>query len=773
MIPWSLTLCCIGLLQAGASVSSVQGASVQGASVQGAMVRPAPESAPLIERSVLFGNPERAGVQISPDGTRISFLAPLDDVLNIWVAPADDPDSAEPITADDDRGIQLYFWMPNATHIVYLQDKGGDENWRAYSVNLESGDTIDLTPIDGVRATINHVSRDRPDVLAIGLNDRDPRLHDVYLVSALTGERELLFENPRFLSVTLDDSMRVRLLSEINPDGSSSYSTYEDGRFEPFQSIPFEDTMTTSYLGLDRTGTRVFAVDSRGRDLSALTETDLASGRRRVIFEGDRSDIADAMINPIDSTVEAVATNYLRPEWTVLSATVEKDLDYLRSLNDGELSVASRTLDDTRWVVSFRRDDGPTWFYLYDRSAGKATRLFSNRSNLEGLPLSPMHGVEITSRDGLTLPSYLTLPEWSDPQRTGRPQQALPMVLMVHGGPWARDQWGYDPYHQWLANRGYAVLSTNFRGSTGFGKAFVNAGDGQWADKMHDDLIDAVEWAVANGIADRDRIAIMGGSYGGYAALAGVTFTPEVFAASVAIVGPSNLITLLESIPPYWAPMVEMLTQRVADHRTPEGRRRLRDMSPLTHVDEIIRPLLIGQGANDPRVKQQESDQIVKAMQAKGLPVTYVLFPDEGHGFAKPDNNIAFNAVVEVFLAEHLGGRFEPVTEELTNSTAIIVSKGDLDLPAEETSWEELEEMMSAPIEFQQVAFEDLSDQQQAMARQMLAQLDQLPAEMLGMVLPDAINQLQASIRMAPEEERPMLFYLMSQVQERLESLED
>ncbi|MHC4834282.1 MAG: alpha/beta hydrolase family protein, partial [Planctomycetota bacterium] len=302
-----------------------------------------------------------------------------------------------------------------------------------------------------------------------------------------------------------------------------------------------------------------------------------------------------------------------------------------------------------------------------------------------------MHGVEIPTRDGLTLPSYVSIPAWSDPDGDGVPDEPLPMVLMVHGGPWARDSWGYNPYHQWFANRGYAVVSPNFRGSTGFGKSFVNAGDGEWADSMHDDLIDAVEWAVGKGIADRDRVGIFGGSYGGYAALAGVTFTPEVFAASVSIVGPSNLITLMNSLPPYWAPMIEMFAKRVADHRTPEGRRTLRDMSPLTHVDEIVKPLLIGQGANDPRVKQQESDQIVKAMQAKDLPVTYVLYPDEGHGFAKPENNIAFQAIAEAFLAEHLGGRAEPITDEIGASTAKVVSKGALDLPVEETTWEELE----------------------------------------------------------------------------------
>jgi len=720
-----------------------------------------PESVAIIPRDVLFGNPDRTGVQLSPDGSRISWIAPVEGVLNVWVAPVGDLAAAKPVTADADRGIRQYFWMPSGTHLVYLQDRGGDENWRAYSVNLDSGAEIDLTPIAGVAAQVVHVSRDVPGTIAIGLNDRDPQYHDVHLVDAASGERTLLFKNEKFAEVTLDDSMKVRLVSEMMPDGSIAYSTVEGTTFKPFQTIPFEDSMSSRYLGLDRKGSNLFAVDSRGRDRSALTVTDLGTGKTTVIFEGGKADVAGALTDPITSEIEAVSVNYLKPEWTVLDAGMKKDLDFLRGLSAGEIGIASRTLDDSKWIVSFRSDDGPTTFFLYDRSVGSAKKLFSSKAALEGLPLVPMHGVEIKTRDGLVLPGYLSIPKWSDPDGDGKPAAPLPMVLMVHGGPWARDSWGFNSYHQWLANRGYAVLSPNFRGSTGFGKAFVNAGDGQWADQMHDDLIDAVEWAVANGIAERDKVAIMGGSYGGYAALAGLTFTPEVFAAGVAIVGPSNLITLLNSIPPYWAPMIEMFAKRVADHRTPEGRRKLRDMSPLTQVDEIVRPLLIGQGANDPRVKQQESDQIVKAMQAKSLPVTYVLYPDEGHGFAKPENNIAFNAVTEVFLAKHLGGRHEPIDDEIENSSAKVVSKGKLDLPVAETSWEEI---AVKEVVVETVTLESLEPAQQALAQQMLAQLEQMPAEML----PQVLGQLEAGVGMAPEEQRPLLFFMIGKIKEKM-----
>ena len=722
-----------------------------------------PDSVPLIPRATLFGNPDRAGVQISPDGTQVSWLAPVEGVLNVWVAPVGDLAAAKPVTEDTDRGIRQYFWMPNSTHLVYLQDRGGDENWRAYSVDLATGDEIDLTPFDGVRATIAHVSRDFPDTLAIGLNDRDPQYHDIHLVNAATGERTLLFENPRFAGVTLDDAMQVRLVSEMNPDGSEATFLVEGEAYAPFDTVPFEDTMGTRSVGLDRKGERLFMVDSRGRDTSALVVKRLSDGAVETIFEGTKSDVAGALVDPITDEVEAVASNYLKPEWTVLDPEMEKDLAYLETVDDGEIGIGSRSLDDSKWIVSYRGDAGPTQYHLYDRTAGTATRLFSSKDALEELPLVPMHGVEIPTRDGLTLPSYVSIPAWSDPDGDGVPDEPLPMVLMVHGGPWARDSWGYNPYHQWFANRGYAVVSPNFRGSTGFGKSFVNAGDGEWADSMHDDLIDAVEWAVGKGIADRDRVGIFGGSYGGYAALAGVTFTPEVFAASVSIVGPSNLITLMNSLPPYWAPMIEMFAKRVADHRTPEGRRTLRDMSPLTHVDEIVKPLLIGQGANDPRVKQQESDQIVKAMQAKDLPVTYVLYPDEGHGFAKPENNIAFQAIAEAFLAEHLGGRAEPITDEIGASTARVVSKGALDLPVEETTWEELEAEANA-VEIEAVAYEDLTPEMQAMADQTLQQLDQMPAEML----PQVLAQIEGQVAGMPEAQRPLAFHVITVLKARI-----
>lgn len=427
--------------------------------------------------------------------------------------------------------------------------------------------------------------------------------------------------------------------------------------------------MTTRPVDFDREGDSLFALDSRGRDTAALVRMHMGTGEIEVLGESPKADVYRVMSHPTEKTIEAYAVSYLKPEWKVLDDSVRADLDVLREVDRGELYVTSRSLDDRFWVVLFVPDDGPGRFHLYDRETKETRFLFTNQSALEGRPLVRMHPRVIEARDGLPLVSYLSLPPGSDPNGDGKPETPVPLVLHVHGGPWARDAWGYDPIHQWLANRGYAVLSVNFRGSTGFGKTFINAANREWADAMQDDLVDAVAWAVKERIADPERIAISGGSYGGYATLVGMTKTPETFACGVDIVGPSNLVTLLESMPPYWKPMVDMFKRRVGDPSTEEGLADLLRRSPLTHAARIQRPLLIGQGANDPRVKQAEADQIVDAMQAKDLPVVYVLYPDEGHGFQRSENRLSFFAVMEVFLAPILGGRAEPLGDALEGSS--------------------------------------------------------------------------------------------------------
>ena len=627
----------------------------------------------IIPRKLLFGNPDKASPQLSPDGRFLSYLAPVDGVLNVWVGPADDPDAAEPVTTDKGRGIRFYGWAYTNNHIGYIQDRDGDENWRLYHVDLTTGETMDMTPLENVQARMQEVSPKYPGEALVLLNARNPQFHEIYRVNIYTGERELVQENDQFVDFVTDEDFNVRFAVRPTPDGGNELlSKGEDGGWEPFARIKMEDSIHTGPIGLDRAGRTLYMIDSRGRDTSALTAINLDTQEQTVIAEDARSDVSDTMLHPTEKTPQAAAFSHQRKEWRVLDDSIADDLEFLGTVADGEIEVTSRTLDDDFWVAAYLLDDGPVRYYRYDRVKKEARFLFSNREALEGLPLAKVHPVVIKSRDGLDLVSYYMLPLESDRERPGHPANPLPMALLVHGGPWARDNWGYNPVYQLLANRGYAVLSVNFRGSTGFGKDFVNAANMEWAGKMHDDLIDAVQWAIDQNIADPQRVAILGGSYGGYATLAGLTFTPDTFACGVDIVGPSNLVTLLNTIPPYWEPQVELWANRVGDHRTEEGRAFLTERSPLTHVGRISKPLLIGQGANDPRVKQAESEQIVQAMQDKHIPVTYALYPDEGHGFARPENNLSFFAVTEAFLAGCLGGRHEPVGSDFEGSSITV-----------------------------------------------------------------------------------------------------
>lgn len=619
----------------------------------------------LIPRKTFFGNPERSRARLSADGKHLAFLAPRDGVLNVWVAPADSPTNARPLTQDTHRGIRSFFWAYDNQHLLYTQDKDGDENFHVYAVNVSSGSVVDLTPLDNIAAQVEVVSEKFPDEILIGINDRPPHeLHDVYRVRISTGERTLVQSNPGFAGFVIDDDFRVRFAATYTEDGGQLYlqpDAASDEGWKPFMTIEPADAMTTGLSGFTKSGDKAYLLDSRGRDTAALKTLDLATGEEQILAENELADLSGALMHPTEKTIQAVTFTYARTEWQILDEAVRPDLEYLETVEDGELQVTGRTLDDRWWTVAYTMDNGPTRFYIYDRQERRASFLFTSHPALESLQLAKMHDVIIPARDGLKLVSYLTLPVGSNPDGSTRPAKPLPLVLNVHGGPWARDDWGYDPEHQLLANRGYAVLSVNYRGSTGFGKNFINAANLEWAGKMHDDLVDAVQWAVDNKVADPTRIAIMGGSYGGYATLVGLTQTPDLFACGVDIVGPSSLVTLLQNPPPYWMPFMPVMKQRVGDYDTDEGRQFLLSRSPLTKVDRIQRPLLIGQGAQDPRVKRAEADQIVAAMREKQIPVTYMLYPEEGHGFARPENRFAFYAVTEAFLAKHLGGRYEPI----------------------------------------------------------------------------------------------------------------
>lgn len=643
------------------------------------------QDVPLIPRKAFFGNPEKARPRLSHDGKQLAYVAPLEGVLNVWVCQADKPADAKPVTHDKHRGVVAYSWAYTNQHIIYTQDKNGDEDNHVYVINLTSGKIKDLTPIEKIAAQIEGVSEKFPEEILVGINDRGERAyHDIYRINILTGKKELIQENPGLAGFMADDDYNVRFAMNFQPDASTVLLTPDKEAKEGwklFQKIEAADSMTTSPAGFDKTGNILYMMDSRGRNTAALKSLDLKTGEEKLVAENAKADIGGVLTHPTEKTIQAVSYTYTRTEWQILDEAIRPDLDFLKTVADGEIQVTGRTLDDKRWTVAFLMDNGPIRFYIYDREPKKkATFLFTSNRELEKLPLVKMHPVVIKSRDGLDLVSYLTLPKWADPEGDGIPNEALPLVLNVHGGPWARDDWGYDPEHQLLANRGYAVLAVNYRGSTGFGKNFINAANKEWAGKMHDDLIDAVNWAVEKKVAKKDKIAIMGGSYGGYATLVGLTVTPDVFACGVDIVGPSSLVTLLNNPPPYWMPFMPVMQLRVGDWKSEEGVKFLESRSPLNLVDKIKKPLLIGQGANDPRVKKAEADQIAKAMSDKKIPVTYVLFHDEGHGFARPENRFAFYAVTEAFLAENLGGRYQPIGDAFTGAD-FSVPTGDDGVP--------------------------------------------------------------------------------------------
>jgi dipeptidyl aminopeptidase/acylaminoacyl peptidase len=642
---------------------------------------------PLIPRDVLFGNPQRAQGRLSPDGKWLSFLAPVNGVLNVWVVEnGEDLSKAVAVTEDKKRGIRSHDWGYDNKHILYTQDKDGDENWHLYATNVETRKTKDLTPIEGVRAEIQEISHKSPNEILVGLNDRNPQLHDIWRINIESGEKELVQQNHGVAGYLTDDNLKVRLALNYTPLGGQVWQIPdgegESRSWKDFMAFGPEDAMTSGPAGFDKTGETLYFLDSRGRNTAGLFSVGIAAEAEnlepKLIADDPKADVGGVLAHPTEKNIQAVSFTYQRTEWEILDPSIAEDFEYLKTVEDGEIIVASRTLDDTQWIVAFLLDDGPAKTYRYIRSPQrKAEFLFANRDDLDDYPLVKMHSPIIKTRDGLDLVCYLSLPPGSDSDNDGRPNEPVPMVLFVHGGPWARDTWGLNPSHQWLANRGYAVLSVNYRGSTGFGKEFINAANGEWSRKMHEDLIDAVNWAVEEKIAPEDKVAIMGGSYGGYATLVGLTFTPDVFTCGVDIVGPSSLVTLLQNVPEYWMPFMPVMKVRVGDVDSEEGRKALLERSPLTRVDKIKKPLLIGQGANDPRVKKLESDQIVKAMKEKNIPVTYVLYPDEGHGFARPENRMSFNAVAEAFLAEHLGGRFEPVGDDFKGATLEVPAGAD------------------------------------------------------------------------------------------------
>ncbi len=609
---------------------------------------PVPARAALprrIPRELIFGNPEKASPRISPDGKNLAFLAEDEGVLNVWAGPLAGP--AKPVTRDRGRGIRSYFWSGDSRTLLYVQDKDGDENWHLYRAGCQGGASKDLTPFADVQAQIIGTHPDFPTDALIGLNRRDPRVHDVYRLNVDTGRLDIVEENPGDVIGWLPDvRFIVRCAKAVRPDGGGELRV-KDAPASPWRTfLSWGPDEAVGAHGFTPSNGALYVESSLGSDATQLWEMSLDGKSRTLLASCDGADVAGLLVHPTKFHAQACAFEKERLIWTPIGDEVAADFAALSEGLDGDFQLSSRDDGDRRWIVTRVSDRHPASYYDYDRTARKANFLFSTRPALEPYDLSAMQAVKIKARDGLELTAYLTIPAGLEPR-------GLPLILHVHGGPWARDSWGFHPEIQWLANQGYAVLQVNFRGSAGFGKRFLHAGDREWGARMQDDLTDAVSWAVREGVADKSRVAIYGGSYGGYAALCGAAFTPELYCCAVDVVGPSNLATLIQSIPPYWEPLRRVFDLRVGSLETePEF---LKSRSPLFFADQIQAPLLIAHGANDPRVKAAESEAIVQALRSRGKEVEYLLFPDEGHGFARPENRLKFYEVCEKFLARHLG----------------------------------------------------------------------------------------------------------------------
>lgn len=644
---------------------------------------------PLIDRGLIFGNPEITGAQLSPDGKFIAFLKPYKETLNIWVKRTEEPfNRARPLTDATPRPIRNFFWTRDGRFLLYVQDQGGDENFNLYAVDPTAAPAAgrdvpaarDLTGVKGARVQIYAAPKDKPEVVCIGLNDRDPAWHDAYRLNLTTGERTLIRENREQISSWFfDEAGTLRLALRIAPDGDTEVLRVDADRMVKVYACSVFESVVPVRMHPD--GRRVYMTTNRGKDvdLARLVLFDPASGKEELV-ESDplgRVDFGRALFS--DAAGALIAAVYVdertRTYWR--DKAYERDHQWLQKRLPGkDVAFGSGTRDERLWLVTATGDTEPGETYLFDRRTKRLTFQYRLYEKLERRHLAPMRAIRYPSSDGLEIPAYLTLPK-------GVPARNLPLVVAPHGGPWARDVWGYSREAQFLANRGYAVLQPNFRGSTGYGKRFLNAGNGQWGDLMQDDLTWGVKRLVAQGVVDPKRVGIMGGSYGGYATLAGVAFTPKLYAAAVALVAPSNLITLLETIPPYWEAVRRVFHTRIGDPSKPGDRLRMERQSPLNAADRIETPLMIVQGANDPRVKQSEADQIVAALRDRGFPVTYLCAPDEGHGFARPVNSMAFYAAAERFLATHLKGRFQADMPEdvAARLKAITVDVGTVGRP--------------------------------------------------------------------------------------------
>jgi len=617
----------------------------------------------LIDRDVIFGNPEIAAAQLSPDGKYIAFLKPWKDTRNVYVKAVDEPFSAARLlTTETKRPVAGYFWTRDSKYILYAKDNDGDENFNVYAVDpsakpaagADAPPSRDLTGLKSVRVQIYEVPKSNPDVVYIGLNDRDKAWHDLYRLNISTGTKELVRKNTeRITGWVFDLKGQLRMATRSAENGDTEVLRVDADAFTKVYSCSvFESCKPLQFQPGDQ---RLYMETNKDANLTALELLDPQTGKTEMM-ESDplgKVDFGGALFS--EATDELVETWYIaaRVKTYYKNKAFGDDVHWIEhKFPDHEILVVSRTKDEQLWLVTAVSDTEPGETMLFDRKAHLLTPQYKVREKLPRADLAQMKPVTYKSSDGLEIPAYLTLPKRV-------PAKNLPTLMLPHGGPWGRDQWGYNPLAQFFANRGYAVLQPNFRGSTGYGRKFLDAGNLQWGRKMQDDVTWGVKYLIAQGIADPKRVGVIGGSYGGYATLAGVAFTPDLYAAAVDIVGPSNLITLLDSIPPYWESIRKMFYQRMGDPSTPEGKKQLMEESPLNSADKIKTPLLVAQGANDPRVNRREAEQIVIALRDRGFPVEYILAPDEGHGFARPVNNLALFMASEKFFALHLGGKYQ------------------------------------------------------------------------------------------------------------------
>jgi dipeptidyl aminopeptidase/acylaminoacyl peptidase len=638
-------------------------------------IRAAVAQSALPARRAFFENPDYLNVRLSPDGEYLAYVAPVQGVRNLWIAPVANPQQGRPLTRVVERDISTYFrWAHTNRHLVFLEERDGDENWRASSVEVGTGAIVPLTPPQGVRSFIQESDYRFPDEMLFRHNERDKRFFDLYRINVVNGKSELVYENHEYVGLVTDSTFRLRLAVRYAANGDAECFERRENDWIPFTTIPIGDLDSTELLDFSDDGNTLYILDTRGRDKAALVSFDMTTRQSKVLAEDDEADIVAVQFEPGSRRPLAALAIKNRMRWHVIEPSAATELALLAGLGAGDPEFVSRSDDNRKATAFFERDASSGEYVLIDRVAGAIRPLFIQRASLAQVRLRSMEPVVIPARDGLNLNGYLTMPAEGQTSAGA----ALPMVLVIHGGPYARDRWGFNSTHQWLASRGYAVLSVNYRGSTGVGKAFVTAADREWGGRMHDDLIDAVDWAIRRGFADPKRIGFLGASYGGYSALMAATKTPEVFACIVDMFGISNLITFMATIPPYWGPWFSIWKNRLADPATDDGRTFLRERSSINHIERATRPILIAQGMRDVRVVAAESEQMVAALKAKRVPVTYITFPDEGHGFVRPENRLAFTAVTEAFLAMHLGGQFQPIGSDFAGSTIRIETGGEL-----------------------------------------------------------------------------------------------